>query len=125
MDKTQIITLILGSAAVGALVSSLMTAWTSRLERKARQQELLLTKSLEMAQVTTKRMQELGEALGGGLIAPEIVTARWYHRQLSSLFATGKIGDEMEKEFHDYIHRAHSELDREDEERRKKITSTL
>lgn len=43
--------LILGSAAVGALVSSIITLIGQAVERRARRRELLLSKSIELAEL--------------------------------------------------------------------------
>jgi hypothetical protein len=114
MDKTQIITLLLSSAAIGALVSAGLTAFTQWRERVARQRELLLSKSIDMAQKTTDLLFKIGQETGGGLLYPEIVTTRWYHRQLTLLFKSGKIGADLEKEFSDYISGSHSEAQKKD-----------
>jgi hypothetical protein len=49
MDRIQIISLVLGSAAIGALVLSVITLLGQSFERKARREELLLTKSIDLA----------------------------------------------------------------------------
>jgi|ERR1051326_337564 hypothetical protein len=100
MDKTQIITLILGSAAVGALVSSLMTAWTTHLERRARREELIFTKALEM---THKRIDTLTKAFEMSNythmeLPPEMEMASKFHKALSHLFKHGEVNPEMLKE---------------------------
>jgi hypothetical protein len=110
MDKIQTITLLLSSAAIGALVSAGLTALSQWRERVARYRELLLTKSIEMAQKTTELL--IAQSAPGSLFHPEIVTARWYHRQLASLFKTGKLDADLEKEFAEYINEPHSLLDK-------------
>jgi hypothetical protein len=50
MDKTQIISLLLGSAAVGALMSSVITLLGQVMERRSRIKELIFSKAVEMAQ---------------------------------------------------------------------------
>ena len=112
MDKTRIITLLLSSAAIGALVSAGLTAFSQWRERVARERELLLSKSIDMAQKTTDLLFKIGQESGGGQLYPEIVTARWYHRQLTLLFKTGKIGADLEREFSDYISQPHSEIEK-------------
>jgi hypothetical protein len=112
ITAAQLIIAIVSAAGIGALTSSIITLLGQRLERKSRVKELLLAKSIEMAQTTTKLMFELGKELGGGQLYPEIVTARWYHRQLKTLFEKGTIDVHLEKEFTDYINSAHSEIEK-------------
>jgi hypothetical protein len=113
MDKTHIITLVLGSAAIGALVSSAFTFIGQWRERKSRQKELLLSTAVDLAYKERDQVLKALQAAGQkGSLFPTIVTARWYHRQLESLFQTGRISDDMEKEFHDFINKSHTELDK-------------
>jgi hypothetical protein len=109
MNSTPLWILLLSSAAVGALVSAALTTFAQWQERKARQR-LIFSKSVEMANTETDRILEMVKLAGSGGIYPTIVTARWYHRQLTRLFREGKIADDLEAEFNDYINKPHKEL---------------
>jgi hypothetical protein len=96
MDKSQIISLVLGSAAVGALVSSLMTLTGQYFERKSRKREIILGKAIEMAhqrfENTITALRDSGQQ---GKIVPEIYMALQYHKSLTALFETGDLDEEM------------------------------
>jgi len=110
MDKTQIITLVLGSAAIGALVSSVVSEIGKWRERLARQKELLLSTAVDLAFKEREMMlKDIRENKQQAALFPTIVNARWYHKQLYSLFQTGKISEDMEKTFYDFINKSHSE----------------
>ena len=64
MPLTQVILLVLSSAAVGALVSSLLTLLGSALERKARRRELLLSKAIDLAINRTQIAMTVAEKTG-------------------------------------------------------------
>ena len=92
MDKLQIISLLLGSAAIGALVSSLMTAWTSHLERKSRREELVLSEAINMGQKNMDVALEVARAGGRPVpIIPLIEMVMDYHKWLKSLLDTGQM----------------------------------
>jgi hypothetical protein len=110
VTAAQLILAVVSAAGVGALISASILSFTQWRERVARRRELLLTKSIDMAQKTTELM--VAQAPPGSLFHPEIVTARWYHRQLTSLFKTGRLDEHMEKEFAEYINEPHSLLDK-------------
>jgi hypothetical protein len=102
---------ILGSAAIGALVSSLITALSQWRERSSRKRELLVSKSIEMAHKWTDNSMRILEHTGkSGDLYPDVVLARWYHRQLTRLFNEGKIADDLEEDFSDFINISHREL---------------
>ena len=109
VTSAQLIIALIGAAGIGALVSASILSFTQWRDRVARRRELLLTKSIDMAQKTTELL--IRESPAGSFFYPEIVTARWYHRQLSLLFKTGKIDASLEKEFAAYITQPHSQLD--------------
>ncbi len=118
MNTTQVISLFLGSAAVGALVSSCLTELGKWRERRARQKELLLSTAVDIAYKEREMMlKALREAGQKGSLFPTIVTTRWYYKQLSSLFETGRISDDMEKTFHDFINKSHTELGEEEDKK--------
>lgn len=66
MTNAQLIVAFLGSAAVGALVSSIINAVAQWRERQARQRELLLSKAIDMAQKTTELLYKVSSNMGGG-----------------------------------------------------------
>lgn len=106
MDKTQIITLLLSSAAIGALVSAGLTAFSQWRERLARQNELILSKSVELAMKHTEVRLKMAEGMKAKAdIYPEIVIARFYHRQLKRLLHKHLLSSDMETEFYEVIHR--------------------
>jgi hypothetical protein len=97
---TPFIPIILGSAAVGALVSSLITFFGQMIERTARQKELLLSKSIELAELQVKLLQDASSATGQTVgIQPYIFYARWYQRELESLLSTSKLSSELEAQY--------------------------
>lgn len=58
MDRAQILIAVIGSAAIGAPVSSLITEVGKWRERQSRREELLLTKAIEMAQSRVSNVRE-------------------------------------------------------------------
>jgi hypothetical protein len=59
MDRTQLLIAIIGSAAIGALISSLITELGRWRERRSRREELALAKAAEMARTTYAHTIEL------------------------------------------------------------------
>ena len=85
---------VLTSAAVGALVSSILTFLGQYLERGARRKELLLTKSLEVA----KRLSELQIRTNPtGDLVDEFFVAEMYFQWLESLMKTGQLPPDAKK----------------------------
>ena len=83
--------IVLGSAAVGALVSSGITMWGQYLERKSRREELILTKAIEMAHTRFEHVKDIP----GAQIPPEIKMAEDYHRWLKYLMNHGKLPNDF------------------------------
>ncbi len=114
MDKTALMGLVLGSAAVGALVSSVMALIGQKLERSARQKELLLKSSVGM----THKFMEFGindfDLGPNPQVLPSIVYTRWFHRQLTLLLNEGTLDRELETRFSDFINKPDSELNARD-----------
>ncbi len=100
----SLVPLILGSAAVGALVSSIVTLVGQSIERKARQKELLLSKAIELAELQID-MQKAAVEMNGGRVEvyPHIVQARWFHKELVKLLSDGKLSQGMERKYGDYF----------------------
>jgi len=96
--------LILGSAAIGALVSSVITFAGQALERKGRRKELLLSKAIDLAELQVASVQEIGRATGGTVsLYPYITYVRWYHRELQSLLKREKLSPVLEKQFEEFF----------------------
>jgi hypothetical protein len=86
MDRTQILIALLGSAAIGALVSSVITVFAQWRERKSRREELLLTKAIEMAHVRFANvMTVLKDTQQGGMLEPDLLMLKDYHKSLRYL----------------------------------------
>jgi hypothetical protein len=90
------LTTIITSAAVGALVSAAVTLIGAALERRARRKELLLTKAIDLATDRTRTYIELAEKSGRpvGLI-DNIFLAEDYYQELSLLLEKGKLSEGM------------------------------
>lgn len=89
---------VLTSAAVGVLVSGLITLLGQYLERSARRKELLLTKALEMAIRKSDLLMKTVEVSGGrATLLDEVITSEIYLRWLESLLKSGKLPPEAEK----------------------------
>jgi len=96
--------IIFGSAAVGALVSSVITLIGQSIERKARQKELLLSKAIELAELQNAMLKAAAEMSGRTVsMLPYIVQTRWFHKELANLLSEGKLSPEMERKFGDYF----------------------
>jgi hypothetical protein len=121
ITAAQLIIAVVSAAGIGALVSTGISELGKWRERKARHKELLLFTAVELAykerEMMLKALQDSGQK---GSLFPTIVTARWYHRQLANLFETGRISEDMERTFSDFINKSHTELD---EEHKKKATA--
>ncbi len=92
MPWTQVVLLVLSSAAVGALVSSLLTLLGSALERKARRQELLLTKAIDLAINKTQIAMTVAEKTGAKVtLYDNVGLAASYLKELESLLNTGDL----------------------------------
>lgn len=102
MYKTQLISLLFGSALIGALVSSLMTAWTTHLERKARREELTFSKALEMTHQKIESLTKLFEMSDYTTMSlpPEMEMAAKFHKALSYLFTHGELDATTKKEIY-------------------------
>ena len=89
---------VLTSAAVGVLVSGLLTLLGQHLERKARRDELILTKALETAMHRTKVAVDVARNSGAGLsLADEVICAETYVRWLKHLMKTGSLPPDADK----------------------------
>jgi hypothetical protein len=83
---------VLTSAAVGVLVSSFVALLGQYLERRARRDELLLTKAVEMAAERRKLAMEVAEKTGAtASLLDDAIVAETYFRWLKKLLETGKL----------------------------------
>ncbi len=64
MDRKQILVAIIGSAALGALVSSVITELGRWRERKSRREELAVAKASEMAHTKVQLMMQVFKDTG-------------------------------------------------------------
>jgi hypothetical protein len=106
MSTTQIILLLLGSAGIAALISSLINLISTSMDRKARHRELLMSTAVSMAQQETEHLLKLAELSGEPTeldLYPLAVVVRWHHRQLVQLAETGKLTENLEKQYAEYI----------------------
>jgi len=97
---TEITSLILGSAAVGALTSSIITLIGQSIERRSRKRELILSKSIELAELQVSLLKDAATATGNTVdIQPYIFYARWYHNELGKLLETNKLSSTLEAQY--------------------------
>jgi hypothetical protein len=83
---------LLGSAAIGALVSAIVTGVGQWRERHARRRELLLVQSIELARSRTRMMIDIAEKTGRPLtLIDDVIVAANYHKLLSHLFDHGHL----------------------------------
>jgi hypothetical protein len=106
MPTTQIILLFLGSAGVAALISSLINLISNTIERKARHREMLMSTAVSLAQKEVENLFKAGKLSAEShelSLYPLAVAVRWHHRQLVHLAKTGKLTDDLEKQYAEYI----------------------
>ncbi len=89
---------VLTSAAVGVLVSSIITLVGQSLERRARRSELLLVKALELAAARREFVTKVADATGATATIPDdAINAETYLRWLKSLLNTGKLPPDADR----------------------------
>jgi hypothetical protein len=89
---------VLTSAAVGVLVSSFIALLGQYLERRARRDELLLTKAVEMAAERRKLAMEAAEKTGAtASLLDDAIVAETYFRWLKQLLETGRLPPDADK----------------------------
>jgi hypothetical protein len=95
---TNIWVTALTSAAVGVLVSRVLTLVGQYLERRARRNELLLQEALKLAAAKTKLAMDVVEKGGGtASLVDDAINAEVYFRWLKSLLETGKLPRDAER----------------------------
>jgi hypothetical protein len=83
---------VLTSSAGGVLVSSVVTLLGQLLERRARRDELLLTKACEMAAHRTALAVQVAKDAGVGVsLQDDVINAETYYRWLKELMKSGKL----------------------------------
>ena len=89
---------ILTSAAVGVLVSGAVSLIGQYLERRARRDELLLTKACEMAARRTDIALQVAKDAGAGVsLLDDVINTETYYRWLKSLLDTGRLPPDADK----------------------------
>ncbi|HUG00627.1 MAG TPA: hypothetical protein VML95_02055 [Longimicrobiales bacterium] len=89
----SLLAIVLTSAAVGAIASGLLTLIGQALERRARRDELVFQKALEMAIRRTDVIMQVLEQQPGrvAIIHDDVVTAASYYQWLKSLLEHGQL----------------------------------
>jgi len=96
MDRTQLLIALIGSAAVGALVSSLITELGGWRERKSRREELVLAKAADLVQFQVQTMtQVFKDTATSGKIAPPALVLEDYYVSLKHLLEKGELDSRM------------------------------
>ncbi|MGB6483452.1 MAG: hypothetical protein WBE86_08205 [Candidatus Acidiferrales bacterium] len=94
MNAAQLILAILGSAAVGALVSSIITALDRWRDRTARERELLFRAALDISKATAERAANKSEGFTPGL---ELMMIERTYETLKQVYETGKMSEQNKK----------------------------
>jgi hypothetical protein len=98
MDRTQLLITVIGSAAVGALISSLITELGRWRERKSRREELALTKAAELSQATYASSLDLMKMGRGVTVYPQTMMIRDAYRMFTHLLDHGVLDPQTHKE---------------------------
>src|SRR5437660_6070872 len=94
MSATSI---VLTSAVVSAVVTSILTMFGQYFERRARERELLFTKCVELSQKKTEFLMKVAADCGAtATLADYVVYAEMYYWLLDSLHKNGKLGWRIE-----------------------------
>lgn len=89
---------VLTSAAVGVLVSSIVTMIGQHLERRARRDELLLVKALDLAAARREFVLEAAEKNDQtASLVDDTIIAETYFRWLKSILETGRLPPDADK----------------------------
>jgi hypothetical protein len=92
MGSIEIVFALLGSAAIGALISSIITVLSQRRERKSRREELALATATTMAANRTSTLIKIE-----GKIEPDIVMVEDYFTAFKHLMGHGRLDDKTEE----------------------------
>jgi len=87
---------IVGSAAVGALVSSIVSGIAQWRERKSRREELLLAKAMELAHHRYEATEKLAAATPGKIffVRDHVVMTEQYYQWLKHLMEHDRLPDD-------------------------------
>jgi hypothetical protein len=89
---------ILTSAAVGVIVSGLITLLGQRLERRARQKELVFSKALDIAIQRNEFVLKAAVASrSNATLQDSVIIAETYYRWLIHLWEHGNLPEEAKK----------------------------
>jgi hypothetical protein len=91
----SLIITVITSAAVGSLVTAVVQTFGGWRERRARRQELLLARAIDLASARTERMLRWAERTGGTVdVRDDVFLAEGYFQWLSHLMDHGKLPSE-------------------------------
>jgi hypothetical protein len=87
---------VLTSAGVSAIVTQLMSIWAQRLERKAKQEDMLFQYALDLAKTRNERFLQVVKDfnISKWQMQDDIVTAEKYYEWLRYLRKHGKLPDD-------------------------------
>ena len=88
MDRTQLLRAVIGSAAIGVLVSSVVTEIGKWRERVSRREELALTQATELSRLIYEGSIELIKMGKGVKMYPQTMMMRDGHRCCHACFCT-------------------------------------
>lgn len=103
MNTTQAIVAFLGSAAIGALVSSTITVIAQWRERVARQRELLFASAIDLSKVWVGR---IAAASKSNAILSEVTALERIHKILKEIFESGTMSEKNRQFLNGIIQRA-------------------
>lgn len=98
MDRSAILFAVIGSAAIGALVSSIISEIGRWRERKSRREELVLSKAFELAHGTYLSSIELLKSGHGVETMPQTMMIRDAFRMCQHLLDHGVLDPQTQKE---------------------------
>jgi hypothetical protein len=94
MNTTQTSLAVLGSAAIGALVSSAITVIAQWRERLGRQRELLLVSAIDLSKAWLGRITATSNRHA---IVPEVIAVERTYKILKEIFDSGTISEKNRK----------------------------
>jgi hypothetical protein len=99
MDKTQFLLALLSSAAVGALVSTGLTAFTQWRERTAQRENMLLTLAVDLSKVYVGRVA----SMKGNELVMEMSMIPQFQRMLKDVIRTGGLSKQHRNDLMNYM----------------------
>ncbi len=95
----SVTSIVLTSAVVSAVVTSILTMFGQYFERRAKKKELLFTKCVQLAQTKVEFLMKVAGNTGAtATLADYVVYAEMYYWLLSSLHQNGKLPDGWREE---------------------------